>query len=74
MNTPDLRDYFAAKAMPIAIEHWKNVDADEDGGGYFQWDDHKDGKDTYHYDCLHAAEWAYHMADAMMCARKARGN
>lgn len=65
-----LRDRFAIRALPTAIEHWKNCDVDEEEGGRFEWDDYIDGKDTYSADCLHAAEWAYHMADAMLAARK----
>lgn len=65
-----MRDYFAAKAMPIAIAHWKNCDALEEGGGNFNWEDNIDDKDTFANDCLMAAQYAYHMADAMLQARK----
>ena len=67
----NLRDQIASSVLPLAIEHWKNCDAGEDGGGVFTWADHRDGEDTYSYDCLNAAENAYHMADAMLVARGA---
>lgn len=65
----NLRDQIALRILPIAIEHWKNCDAAEEGGGLFTWEDCRDNKDTYSYDCLNAAENAYHMADAMLSAR-----
>ena len=62
----DLRDYFAAKAMPVAIEYWTQADAEEEGGGKFVWDTFRESDD-----CLAAAELAYRMADAMLQARTA---
>ena len=63
-----LRDYFAAKALPSAIESWKNQDALEPDGGFFVWMSYKSDDD-----CFPAAELAYRMADAMLEARKEGG-
>ena len=60
----DLRDYFAAKCMPIVhkmIEHNHNNNLDGD----FEW--HYDEED---FESM--ADMAYGMADAMMKARKQR--
>jgi len=58
----DLRDYFAAKCMPIvykmiAHNHAKNLDND------FEWE-----YDEEEFESI--ADMAYGMADAMMKARK----
>ena len=60
-----LRDRFAATALPLAIEHWRQCDADEGYRGDFDWD-----TEVVSDDCLNAAHLAYRMADAMMLARK----
>ncbi len=60
-----LRDYFASKVLPMAIEQWKNLDANESDGGIFVWHQEGGGRD----DCENAAALAYRMADAMMNAR-----
>ena len=64
-NGMTLRDYFAAKALPLAIAHWRLLDAAEDGGGVFAW-----SFDEITSDCHAAAELSYTMADAMMAARE----
>ena len=60
-----LRDRFAATALPLAIEYWRQLGADEEHPATFEW---------HHYviseDCADAALLAYRMADAMMLARK----
>jgi hypothetical protein len=55
----DLRDYFAAKAMPIITETYKN-----------SWieDNNFEGYSDEEMICI--AEGSYEMADAMMEARK----
>lgn len=62
-----LRDYFAVRVLPMAMEQWKNADAGEDGGGLFDWGLISDG--AIASDCICAAEMAYSMADAMLEAR-----
>lgn len=69
-NGMTLRDYFAAKFVPMAIEHWRNCDKNEPDGGVFQWSTEIDDDD----DCMPAAELAYRMADAMMVARELPDN
>ena len=55
----DLRDYFAAKAMPLATE-WLKRTYDEELGGTWSWDAE---------DAEEIAITAYMMADAMMKAK-----
>jgi len=55
----DLRDYFAAKAMPLAMEWLKRIYGEELGGTW-SWDAE---------DAEEIAITAYMMADAMMKAR-----
>lgn len=55
-----LRDYFAVKALPMAIAKL----TDEDG---FEWATFDDGGPAS--DQILAAEYAYTMADAMLKAR-----
>lgn len=62
-----LRDYFAAKALPLAIQSLNNLKNDS-------WDDSfawhsKDDGDEPSSDQELAAEYAYSMADAMINAR-----
>ena len=59
-----LRDYFAAKAMPIAIKYWTQEGAAGEDGGIFVWEMHEASGD-----CFCAAVLAYRMADAMLQAR-----
>ena len=75
----DLRDYFAAKAMPLAFDYVRRINTD----GYDE--DSADGRSnsfnsTYEFmwhegsgreegDVYMVAEYAYQMADAMLKAR-----
>ena len=62
----DLRDYFAAKAMPMAYKHhkeWLKVDCKE----YLIWN--TVGSDQSEVNCEMIAEKCYALADAMMKAR-----
>ena len=62
----DLRDYFAAKAMPLAFKVWENYhSSDENDATYKTSNFQADGN----YLQL-IANTAYQMADAMMEARK----
>jgi hypothetical protein len=62
----DLRDYFAAKAMPLAFKVWENYhSSDENDATYKTSNFQADGN----YQEL-IANTAYQMADAMMEARK----
>jgi hypothetical protein len=62
----DLRDYFAAKAMPLAFKVWENYhSSDENDATYKTSNFQADGS----YQEL-IANTAYQMADAMMAARK----
>jgi len=62
----DLRDYFAAKAMPLAFKVWENYHiSDENDATYKTSNFQADGS----YQEL-IANTAYQMADAMMEARK----
>lgn len=61
-----LRDYFAAKAMPVAHDFWTRIfypEIDPDG------DDHPFSGD-YSKLIKQSAESAYEMADAMLAARE----
>lgn len=67
-----LRDYFAAKAMPLAIRQWHEEaqvefhrrDSEQSG---FVW---LDEDSEYGSDCHIVATYAYAMADAMLRARQ----
>ena len=62
-----LRDYFAAKAMPVILEKWIE-DAKQDGERYEVSDpDNDDGPSDLAY---LAASDCYAMADAMLKARE----
>ena len=62
----DLRDYFAAKAMPLAFKVWENYhQSDENDSTYKTSNFQADGN----YQEL-IADTAYQMADAMMKARE----
>ena len=62
----DLRDYIAAKAMPLAFKVWENYHlSDENDATYKTSNFQADGN----YQEL-IAKTAYQMADAMMEARK----
>ena len=62
----DLRDYFAAKAMPLAFKVWENYHlSDENDATYKTSNFQADGN----YQEL-IANTAYQMADAMMEARE----
>lgn len=62
----DLRDYFAAQAMPLAFKVWENYhQSDENDSTYKTSNFQADGN----YQQL-IADTAYQMADAMMEARK----
>lgn len=60
----DLRDYFAAKAMPLAYKHWMH-DYYEFGFG-----DEDDARGLTPANKILIAETAYEMADAMMKERE----
>lgn len=63
----DLRDYFAAKSLPLAFKVWENFhDSDENDATYKTSNFQMDGN----YQEL-VANTAYQMADAMMKARSA---
>jgi hypothetical protein len=62
----DLRDYFAAKAMPLAFKVWENYhSSDENDATYKTSNFQADGS----YQEL-IANTAYQMADEMIKARK----
>jgi hypothetical protein len=67
-NGMTLRDYFAAKALPVCYQYWMND---------FYHPDHRDaedrnaeGRDDFHPSMQLMAEYAYSLADAMMKARE----
>ena len=63
----DLRDYFAAKAMPMAFKFTK--DSIENDGGFFEiGDPERDGDMSSGIAVV--AEYCYIFADAMLEARK----
>ena len=65
-NGMELRDYFAAKAMPLAFKVWENYhESDENDQTYKTSNFQADGN----YQEL-IADTAYQMADAMMKARE----
>jgi hypothetical protein len=60
-----LRDYFAAKALPIAFDYFRRIDSTDAGGSL---------NDTYDFewengDINTVAEYAYALADAMLAKR-----
>jgi hypothetical protein len=59
----DLRDYFAARAMPLAMS-WLERNYDRSIGTQWLWDGAE-----YENDAAEIAHFAYHIADAMMEAR-----
>ena len=77
-----LRDFFAAKAMPLAFDYVRRISTD----GYYE--DSVDGRSnsfnsTYEFtwhgesgreqgDVYMVAEYAYQMADAMLRARQSK--
>ena len=63
----DLRDYFAAKAMPLAFKVWENYHSSEENDDTYKTRNFQADK---HYQEL-IANTAYQFADAMM---KAKGN
>lgn len=72
----DLRDYFAAKALPIAFDFVRRIDAESLIGMSdptecrydISWTNDEDGPSS---DIAMVAEYAYIMADAMLKARQA---
>lgn len=59
-----LRDYFAAKAMPVAIQSLDNPRNDPCDAPFDWW------SEKVSSDMLLAAKFAYAMADAMLAARE----
>ena len=62
----DLRDYFAAKAMPLAFKVWENYHSSEENDDSYKTSNFQADKN---YQEL-IANTAYQMADAMMEGRK----
>ena len=58
-----LRDYFAAKAMPLAFQYWRECTNGVDGGFVFSRTEDEGEMDLIAADC-------YQMADAMLKARE----
>ena len=61
-----LRDYFAAKAMPMAFKIWENYHSSEENDASYKTSNFQ--ADGNYIDLI--AETAYQMANAMMKARK----
>ena len=59
----DLRDYFAAKAMPLAFQYWRECTNGVDGAFVFSRTEDEGEMDLIAADC-------YQMADAMLKARE----
>lgn len=59
----DLRDYFAAKSLPLAME-WVKHNYDREVGGAWLWNE-----EEFEEDPKEIAAVAYKIADAMMEAR-----
>lgn len=57
-----LRDYFAAKAMPLAFQYWRECTEGVDGNFVFSRTEDEGDMDLIAADC-------YEMADAMLKAR-----
>lgn len=68
MQGMDLRDYFAAKALPICYQNYMHDYFHEDHDDYIVKDRSKRG-DFLKDDKYAIAEMAYEMADAMLKAR-----
>ena len=64
-NGMDLRDYFAAKAMPLAFKVWENYHSSEENDDSYKTSNFQADKN---YQEL-IANTAYQMADAMIKAR-----
>jgi hypothetical protein len=62
----ELRDYFAAKALPLAMS-WLERNYDRSIGTQWMWDEAK-----HENDALDIADISYHIADAMMKKREER--
>jgi hypothetical protein len=62
----DLRDYFAAKAMPLAFKIWENYHSSEENDATYKTSNFQ--ADGQYVDLI--AETAYQLANAMMKARK----
>ena len=58
-----LRDYFAAKAMPLAFQYWRECTNGVDGDFVFSRTEDEGEMDLIAADC-------YQMADAMLKARE----
>lgn len=58
----DMRDYFAAKAMPLAFQYWRECTNGVDGSFVFARMEDEGEMDLIAADC-------YQMADAMLKAR-----
>ena len=58
-----IRDYFAAKAMPLAFQYWRECTNGVDGGFVFSRTEDEGEMDLIAADC-------YQMADAMLKARE----
>ena len=65
-NGMGLRDYFAAKAMPLAFKVWENYHSSEENDDTYKTSNFQADKN---YQEL-IANTAYQFADAMMEARK----
>jgi hypothetical protein len=65
----DLRDYFAAKAIPVCYQYWMNDFYHPDRQD--AEDRNAEGRDDFHPSMELMAEYAYSLADAMMKAREA---
>ena len=66
----DLRDYFAAKALPMAYKHYKTWFKEEKGDDYFTIGGSNEGE----VNCEMIAEWSYNLADAMIKARNSEND
>lgn len=64
----ELRDYFAAKSLPLAME-WVKHNYDREVGNTWMWNEAE-----YETDGLEIAICAYHIADAMMQAREVKND
>jgi hypothetical protein len=61
----DLRDYFAAKALPLAFKIWENYYSSEENDATYKTSNFQ--ADGQYVDLI--AETAYQLANAMMKAR-----
>jgi hypothetical protein len=67
-NGMDLRDYFAAKAMPLAMKWVEHNYSQVLHGNDWMWNEKEDEEEDED-DATEIAGIAYHIADAMMKAR-----